>query len=165
MAADGAAQKFEAGIQLTGLHLHKIDEAPAGIGGRFHYNVTRLLAMDAELIHYPENPSGNFGESAALLGIRVGRRFGQMGVFAKGRAGVMHFGGQYFKSRLDVRTHFIVDTGGIIEFYPSKRTIVRIDSGDTTIYYGRARLFNRINPDALGTVHNFQPGLGIAFVF
>jgi hypothetical protein len=77
----------------------------------------------------------------------------------------MHFGGAYFEQRLDVRTHAIADVGGILEFYPSRRLFVRIDQGDTVIYYGGAKLFNRPNPDPLGTVHNYQPSFGIGIRF
>ena len=160
-----AAQTYEIGVQFTGVHLHKIDEAPFGIGARFNYNFTRFLAADTEITHYPENPSGNFGETAALAGIRAGKRLGRIGTFIKVRPGVMHFGGDYFKPRLDAKTHFIIDVGGVLEYYPSPHTFMRIDAGDTIIYFGSARLFNRPNPDALGTIHNFQPGVGFGFRF
>jgi len=158
-------QTYEIGLQVSGLHLHKIDETPVGLGVRFHYNLTRILAADAELTHYPENPSGNFGETAALAGFRGGKRFGRVGIFAKLRPGEMHFGGEFFSLRLDTKTHFMLDIGGVVEYYPSKRTFIRIDAGDAVIYYGSARFFNRPNPDALGTVHNFQPALGFGFRF
>lgn len=159
------AQKYEVGLQLTGLHLHKIDEAPFGIGARFHYNLLPVVAADVELTHYPENPSGNFGETGALFGFRLGRHFDPFGVFVKARAGVIHFGGDYFTLRLDQRTLPIVDIGAVIEYYPTPHTFLRIDAGDSVIYYGSARLFNRPNPDALGTVHNFQPGFGFGLRF
>jgi hypothetical protein len=160
-----AAQTYEVGLQLTGVHLHKIDEAPFGIGARFHYNFTRFVSADGEITHYPENPSGNFGETATLAGIRAGKRLGRIGTFIKVRPGVMHFGGDYFNQRLDAKTHFIMDVGGVLEYYPSPHTFMRIDAGDTIIYFGNARLFNRPNPDALGTIHNFQPGVGFGFRF
>jgi len=165
VSTNAAAQNFEAGIHVTGLHFHKIDEGPAGIGGRFHYNVRPLIGADAELTHYPSNSAGNFGETAALLGVRIGARVNRVGLFAKARPGVMHFGGDYFKTRLDDRTHFIMDVGGMVQYYFQHRVIVRLEFGDTTIYYGGAKLFNRPNPDALGTVHNFQSGLGLALRF
>jgi hypothetical protein len=58
-----------------------------------------------------------------------------------------------------------MDVGGVLEYYPSPHTFMRIDAGDTIIYFGSARLFNRVNPDALGTIHNFQPGVGFGFRF
>ncbi len=161
----GASQAFELGAQLTGMHLHKIDEAPFGVGARFHYNVTPYAAADAEWTKYPQNSSGNFGETAALIGGRAGKRFSRVGLFVKARFGVVHFGGRYFEQRLDRRTHALADIGGILEFYPSRRTFVRIDQGDAIIYYGGAKLFNRANPDALGTVHHYQPGFGFGFRF
>lgn len=164
-ASAAAAQTFEAGIQFTGLHLHKIDESPLGVGARFHYNLTRLLAADAELTHYPENPAGNFGETGALIGVRAGARFGRIGVFAKARSGVIHFGGAYFEARPNRRTRMMADLGGIFEYYPSRRTFIRLEAADAVIYYGSAVLFDRPNPDALGTVHNFQPGFGFGVRF
>ena len=163
LSANG--QDFEFGIQLTGLHLHKIDEGPVGIGGRLHYELLPLLSSDVEVTHYPENPSGNFGETAALFGVRAGKRFERIGFFAKVRPGLMHFGGAYFTDRLDRKTHFVLDAGGILEYYPNRRTFLRLDFGDTVIYYGAARLFNRPDPDSLGTVHNFQSGIGFGFRF
>jgi Outer membrane protein beta-barrel domain len=159
------AQRYEAGIQLTGVHLHKIDEGLFGIGARFHYNLTSVLAGDLELTHYPENSAGNFGESTILVGLRAGKHFNRFGAFIKGRPGWIHFGGDYFSSRLDHKTHFIVDLGGMLEYYPTLHTFVRLEGGDTVIYYGEAKLFNRPSPDALGTVHNFQSGAGFGFRF
>ena len=165
LVPSAGAETYEVGLQLTGVHLLKIDEAPFGIGARFNYNLTQFVAADGEITHYPENPSGNFGETAALAGIRAGKRVGRIGTFIKVRPGVMHFGGEYFKLRLDERTHFIMDVGVVLEYYPSPHTFIRVDAGDTIIYFGNARLFNRPNPDALGTIHNFQPGVGFGFRF
>jgi hypothetical protein len=159
------AQKNQIGIQVSGMHLHKIDEAPIGVGARYNYNFLPLLATDFEVSHYPENSSGNFGETTALFGIRAGVRIDRVGVFLKARPGVIHFGGEYFVQRLDQRTHPIFDLGGVVEYYPAAHIFLRIDAGDAVIYYGNARLFNRPNPDALGTVHNFQPGFGVGVRF
>jgi hypothetical protein len=164
-AINSSGQKYEAGVHITGLHLHKIDEGPVGFGGRFHYNVTPFIAADLEVTHFPENSAGNFGQTTGLFGVRAGKRFEHIGLFVKGRPGFMHFGGRYFQSRLQERMHSIVDGGAVIEYYPTKRMFIRIDTGDTVIYFGSARLFSRVNPDALGTIHNFQSGLGIGLFF
>jgi len=100
------AERYEVGVQITGVHLHKIDEGPFGVGGRFHYNFTPLVAADIELTHYPENPSGNFGETTTLLGARLGKHFDRFGAFVKARPGLIHFGGEYFSLRLDRKTHW-----------------------------------------------------------
>jgi hypothetical protein len=152
-APDLDAQRYEIGAQVTGLHLHKIDEAPVGIGGRFHFNINRFVASDFELTDY-------FSETTSLLGIRAGKRFDLFGAFVKGRLGVIHFGDD-----LDHRTHLLGDLGGMLEFYPTARTFVRIEAGDTVIYFGNTKVLNRPNPDALGTVHSFQPAIGFGFRF
>jgi hypothetical protein len=160
-----AAQKYEVGVQFSGMHLHKIDEAPVGVGVRFGYVVTPILTADAELTHCPENSSGNFGETFALAGGRIGKSFERVGIFGKLRGGVIHFGGDYFTQRLDRTTRSMLDAGGVFEYYPNRRIILRIDLSSAVIYYGDARLFNRPDPDALGTVHNFLPGFGVAVRF
>ncbi len=159
------AQKYELGAQFSGMHLHKIDEAPLGIGVRFNVQLLPLIGTDAELMHYPSNPSGNFGETTTLVGMRVGKSLGQLGIFGNVRPGIIHFGGDYFLQRLDQKTHFILNTGGTLEYYPNHRTFIRIEMADMIIYYGSARLFSRPNPDPLGTVHNFQPGFGFGVRF
>ena len=160
-----SAQKYEIGVQFSGMHLHKVDEAPVGVGVRFGYAMTSLLVADAELTHYPENSSGNFGETFALAGGQIGKRFERIGIYGKLRGGVIRFGGDYFTGHLDRRTRPMLDTGAVLEYYPNRRVILRIDLSDAVIYYGAARLFNRPNPDALGTVHNFLPGFGVSFRF
>jgi hypothetical protein len=135
-SAPAFAQTYELAVQLTGVHLHKTHESPFGVGGRFHYNLSALVAADMELTYYPENSSGNFGETGALVGVRAGKRFDRVGFFGKVRPGVMHFGGNYFNSRLDQETHLVFDVGGVFEYYPSRRTFMRIDVGDTVIHFG-----------------------------
>jgi hypothetical protein len=157
------AQKYELGVQASGMHLHKIDESPLGIGARFDYNFTPISAADLELTHYPQNSAGNFGETTGLFGIRIGPRLGRVGIFAKVRPGFIHFGGDSFTLRLNDKTHFVLDTGVVLEYYWHRHIVLRMDYGDLTIYYGSARLF--LNPNALGTVHNFQPGIGLAVRF
>jgi hypothetical protein len=129
----------EIGIGLTGTHLHKIDEAPVGISGRLFLNFHRNAALDAEVTRYP-------GKTSGLFGIKNGRRFDRFGVFGKARIGTWYFR----------RAYFAADLGGILEYYPSPRTAIRIDLGDTIIFYGG---------NALGTVHNFQPGIGFSYRF
>jgi hypothetical protein len=141
------------------------------VGARFHYNLRPWIAADVALMHYPENPSGNFGETSALFGIRAGTRLNRLGVFGQARPGLIHFGGDYFALRLERKTHPAFDAGAVLEYYPGQRVFLRIDLSDTIIFYGNARQFNRVDAngnltgDALGTVHNFQPAFGLGFRF
>ena len=129
----------ELGIGITGTHLHKIDEAPIGVYGRFFLNFSGNSALDAEVTRYSSKTS-------VLLGMKSGKRLDRFGGFAKARAGMWHFD----------RPVFAVDLGGVLEYYPSRRTVIRIDAGDTILFYGGP---------ALGTVHNFQPAIGFGYRF
>ena len=146
----------ELGIQLTGVHLHKIDEAPLGVGARFIFNFSAHTALDAEITRYRL-------ETATLLGMKSGFRFNRLGVFGKARAGLWHFGGSFFDRRLERKTIPAADVGGVLEYYPSPRTTIRIDLGDTILFYGSRSLLGITG--RLGSVHNFQPGLGFSFRF
>lgn len=129
----------EIGFGVTGTHLHKIDEAPVGISGRFFLNFSRSAAWDAEVTRYP-------GKTSVLSGMKIGKRLNRFGVFGKARAGIWHFD----------RAYFATDLGGVLEYYASRKTVLRIDLGDTILFYGGT---------ALGTVHNFQPGIGFSYRF
>jgi hypothetical protein len=129
----------EIGFGITGTHLHKIDETPVGVYGRFFLNFSRSIALDAEAAKYS-------GKTSVLAGVKVGKRFDRFGAFGKVRAGIWHFD----------REHFSSDIGGVLEYYPSRHTRIRIDVGDTILFYGGT---------ALGTVHNFQPGIGFGYAF
>lgn len=142
-----------------------------------------------------------------LFGVKAGKRFEKWGVFAKARPGVITFGkGAFditsvslqgggggprlacfgpdplapapcFSFRETRLTHAALDLGGVLEFYPSKQIVVRLDGGDTMIRYGQ-RTFNTLtqNP-ATGAItlipftspartrHSFQFVGGVGFRF
>jgi len=129
----------EIAVGVTGTHLHKIDDAPIGVYGRVFLNFNRSTAFDAEATAYP-------GKTSALFGIKSGKRFDRFGAFGKAREGMWHFD----------RGYFAADLGGVLEYYPSRHTTIRIDLGDTILFYGGT---------ALGTVHNFQPAIGFGYRF
>jgi len=133
------ASHVELGVDVTGTHLHKIDEAPTGGGARFLYNLSPAVALDMEVVRYP-------GKISALFGTKSGLRRARFGVFGKSRFGLWHF----------TRSYFAADIGSVLEYYPSSHTVVRLDIGDTIIFYGGTQL---------GTVHNFQPGIGFSYRF
>jgi hypothetical protein len=133
------APQIELGVDITGTHLHKIDQAPTGAGARFLFNFSRNFAFDTEVMGYP-------GKMSSLFGAKEGFRGNRFGVFGKSRVGLWYM----------TRSYFATDLGGVIEYYPSPHTAIRIDIGDTIIFYGGTRL---------GTVHNFQPGIGFSYRF
>src|SRR5262245_52061209 len=66
-------RRIEVGGFLTTIDLNDpVGEKPLGFGGRFAYNFKDNFAFDGEAAYFPENPSGNFGQTLALAGLRVG---------------------------------------------------------------------------------------------
>jgi len=59
-------------------------------------------------------------------------------------------------------TFFNIDVGGVFEYYPSRRTVFRMDVGDTIIRYA-AQEPKVINPTF--TRHNLQASVGFGFRF
>jgi len=148
--------------------------------------------------------TGHVGEG--LFGIKAGQRFRKWGIFAKARPGFASFSrgafnitpsstsvssGQgacfgtnpadppCFRFESTRVTPLAVDLGGVLEFYPSKRIVVRFDVGDTMLHY-RSRTFNTLignanNPTAAPTLtsitapsrtrHSFQFIGGVGFRF
>ena len=133
-----------------------LESAEAGFGGRFTFNFNKHLALEAEGNFFPHpnlyDPSRNGRLLQGQFGIKAGKRFGKFGVFAKARPGFASFSevltivgsqtidlnGQPFTFPIfDLRrkTYFSMDVGGVLEFYPSRRVLTRIDVGDTMIRY------------------------------
>src|SRR5262245_16891978 len=149
---------LELGIVITGAHLHKIDETPVGFGGRALLDVSKRVAFDFEATRYPH-------QTSVLMGLRSGWRSERFGVFGKARAGMMHFSSGAFERRLERRTLFLSDVGGCLEFYPSRRTSLRIDLAGMIIFYGKQIQLHQPRSGPVGTVHNFQPSVGVGFRF
>src|SRR5437588_11616 len=64
---------------------------------------------------------------------------------------------------------FSTEVGGVVEFYPSRRIVMRFDAGDTMIHYGRLPqpLVTDIGSPSIDTsarvTHNFQLISGVGF--
>ena len=158
----------------------------AGLGGRFTFNFNKHVAVEAEGNVFPHENFNDFTRSGRLLqgqfGLKAGKRFGKFGIFAKARPGLVSFSkalaqvgtitindanGQpvtfpiFGEKR---RTHFSMDLGGVLEFYPSRRILTRIDVGDTIIHYGSDSFFPFSQATSRNT-HNLQISAGIGFRF
>ena len=92
------------------------------------------------------------------FGVKVGKRFKKFGVFMKIRPGfvgftqasqftgfsaatlISAFGREIHYENAEFRvgkaTYPSADVGGVVEFYPSRRIVTRLDVGDTIIRYG-----------------------------
>jgi hypothetical protein len=205
-AQSADAPKVEVGVQFSSLSVTPppgaagTQNAP-GVGARVTYNFTDYFAVEAEGNLFADevvqtNATGG-GAQQAQFGVKAGRRFRRFGVFAKARPGFVSFAetldfraGQVtlpdgsvlpvVESFRERKTHFSMDVGGVLEFYPSRRLVVRFDAGDTIIRYGERNDFSQIiivpttGPatsvstvvrSPAETAHNFQFTAGIGFRF
>jgi len=178
-APDVDAHKAEVGVLYTGVNLEGFGETINGLGGRFGYNFNKNLALDTEFSFFPETHLGNsqFGQKTqAFAGVRAGARSRYVGAFVKARPGVMFIGEvtsgfNCSSSGLGQTCHpshnnFAFDAGGVLEFYPSSRAIVRLDAGDTIVRIRNATAGVIGSPVTTSdTTHNFQFSVGFGYRF
>lgn len=194
-ATPDRARKFEVGAQFSYLGLIDFtvidlpntvlafDEPQAGFGGRLTYNFTRSLAAEVQTDFYPAevrtfaNGRGGGRILQVQAGAKIGKRFEKFGVFGKLRPGAVSFSKTIvfdsfapITAHIERGTHFSLDAGGVLEFYPTPRIVARFDGGDTMIRYCSAR-FPFFNPNLTAielpadTRHQFQFSAGIGFRF
>lgn len=185
--------KFEIGGHFSSLTLDA-DTTEPGLGVRLTYNVNRNLAFEAEGNLFPHDARQrsfrNGGRATqGLFGVKIGKRYQRFGIFVKARPGLVSFtrgrfdvvpnndGSTFpFGFRTERLTHFALDVGGVLEFYPSRRIVTRFDAGDTIIRYGDTTVQSIQGfPDGTfltapitigGAVrHNFQFSAGVGFRF
>lgn len=196
------APKVEVGVQFSSLSITPPalfgTENAAGFGARVTYNLTNYFAVEAEGNFFPTGTTPTFttGGKAeqAQFGVKVGKRFKSFGIFAKARPGFVSFDDTikltstlvarvpgatprpFTEFGSERKTHFSTDVGGVLEFYPSRRLLVRFDVGDTIIRYGEHDVTGDtiviVTPDDLPIVrapaetrHNFQFSAGVGFRF
>lgn len=162
--------------------------AASGFGGRVGYNVNSNFAVEAEFNYFPRDRFGEGGRKVqGLFGVRAGKRFEHVGIYAKLRPGFVNFSRGDYTPRPNVlcvpfniepcfeperTTNFALDAGGVLELHTSKKTFVRLDAGDTLIRFGRRLAPLRTNNNVVfiveaegETTHNFQGGVGFGFRF
>jgi hypothetical protein len=178
--------KFEAAGQYVFIHHASFDQFNSGLGGRFGYNITRYLAAEGEFDFFPQKRSVlNAMDSSiiryydsqrceGLFGVKAGKRSRHIGIFGKARPGFFYIsqGKLYIDPRVRLirapeepqsQLRFAMDLGGIVEFYTSKRSFIRIDAGDTMINFTRSKWGDISNKDILS--HNLQLNVGMGFRF
>lgn len=183
--------KLEVGVHTTSLTVFDPDflgdVTHGGIGGRLTYNLNRSLAAEAEVNFFPQKnlfAAAGGNSIQAQFGVKAGKRFEKFGIFAKLRPGFLSVGDVFsvvpgplvivngfptINTKIERETLFTLDMGGVLEFYPSKRLVVRIDGGDTVIRYpkkfdvlfGAQSLVFTERPAKFE--HNFQFTAGVGF--
>ncbi len=110
-----------------------------GVAISSSHDINRWLGLDASVISLPGGDAPNYQDGGAeielLAGLRAGIQRPSYGVYGRFRAG-----GVSFASTIDDNTvpvpplvrswDFASDSGGIVEFYPRHRWIVRLDVGE-----------------------------------
>ena len=185
--AQSPARKAEIGAQFTLLKVSNhqegefalpadIDDTLVGGGIRLGYNVTDHFSVEAEgnIFRRPSDPEGR--RSQGLFGIKWGRRSGNAGLFAKARPGFMRFDRIFSfvrspQTNVEVKTnvYFALDLGAVVELYPSRRSIIRFDFGDTIVRFTN-RQIEGFETGAIPIIktnygHNFQFSAGVGFQF
>ena len=184
-------RKFEVGGLVTVISLNDFpsrifpgspgDSGVGGFGGRFSYNINDNFALDTEGSFFPKRQfdSEELGQKVqGFAGIKAGIRKKSFGVFAKARPGVMWFGDLPSIGDCDITSltsicrishdkNFALDLGGVIEFYPSDRLIIRGDIGDTLIRYQSRVVGPFTAPVVLSaaTKNNLQLSFGVGWRF
>lgn len=186
------APKVEVGGQFTTLDLRAPEfffppsTSEVGVGGRVGYNVTDYFGVEAELNFLPRRTTLG-GMRQGQFGVKAGKRWQKFGLFAKARPGFVSFGevsavvgvisfvglnGQSFSYPLigsKRRAVFSTDVGGVVEFYPARKLLVRVDVGDTVIHYRpkeiRPNEFTTFRDMPSGVRHNLQVTTGVAYRF
>jgi hypothetical protein len=184
------AGTVEVGAQFTSLTLpanQYSNFTEPGFGGRVTYNINDNIGVEGEVNFFLNKNVFGLGEGRATqgqFGVKAGRRYKHVGLFAKARPGFLtvgdvfsyqpgssiSFGFPVHNTRVGRETHFTTDLGGVLEFYPSRKTLVRFDAGDTIVRFGP-----HLEPDPINFTqlveqpsrikHNFQITAGIAFRF
>ena len=122
-----------------------------GFGGYASYRFYGVFYLDGDLLYFPRHPdfSGPHDGGSilqGLVGLKGGIRRNHFGFFGKVRPGFQSYSealssitssGQSTAAYTYGRsTNFVLDLGGIIELYPSERSTLRIEMGDTHLFYG-----------------------------
>jgi len=142
------------GASLTLIDPISSAEEKGGFGARVTYNVSPILAWDAEGDFFPSlslpGPQRGGRAFLALLGPKAGWRWQRIGLFLKARPGVVNFSDVLrIQTGTDPngtpffvvfpgghRTHLALDLGGTMEINTSRRTLIRIDVSEILLRYG-----------------------------
>ena len=164
-----AQTPFYAGAHLSVHGLPQPDQGNVGFGLRGGYEAyLPFISLEAELNFLPWSSGGSFGETQGFFGLKLGKKIGRWGGFLRVRPGFTHFGEGDFPNQLTESTKFALDLGGSIEYDFAPKVSLRLDLGDTRIYYGDAALLpSPGGPPGprLGTRNTFQSNIGIVVHF
>jgi hypothetical protein len=140
------------------VHLSFAQTQPNSGGGAFlSWNFSRCLSFDTTAFYSPHKDGFIFPQDGgttadAFAGFKAGIRRGRMGYFAKVRPGMIQFSRTVWRENLpalrwEKTTDYAMDSGGILEVYPSRHTLLRLEAGNTYIHYHAADIHLPQNQD------------------
>ncbi len=122
-----------------------------GLGGYASYRFYGVFYLDADLLYFPRStdfsgPQDGGTILQGLVGLKGGIRRNHFGFFGKVRPGFHSYsqaltgittsGGSTPVYTYDRSNNFVLDLGGIVEFYPGERSTLRLEIGDTHLFFG-----------------------------
>ena len=135
--------RFELGAEYSTIRENALNlqvKNVSGFGGRFDWNLSRHLAFESQVDFFPQDsaalPLVQGGRTLeAVFGVRAkviqSRHFS---VFGLVRPGLLHFTGVEVPSGLvnplynvTPASYFVLNLGGGLEYYPSRRWVLRAD--------------------------------------
>jgi len=121
-----------------------------GLGGYASYRFYGVFYVDGDLLYFPREPEFAGPHDGGtilqgLFGLKGGIRRNHFGIFGKVRPGFNSYSAaltgvnssQTSSSYTYGRsTNFVLDLGGVVEFYPRERDTLRVEIGDTHLFFG-----------------------------
>jgi hypothetical protein len=175
--------RWSLGLQFTGSNLpmdwegcHACRSFTPGTGITFDHRLTRFLWIDSEGNLYPGSgkTSEKGGAQEVLAGLKVGRSLHSWGIFSQVRPGFIRYDKTLApgsSTEYESTTRFALDLGGIVEYYISRHSTVRLNFGVTLVQYLTGLQdpmqppVNVLSPDYYATQGNFHIASGYTFRF
>jgi hypothetical protein len=192
------APRFEIGAHVTALDLGDfrlrvpdISKSERGAGGRITFNINDNVSIEGEVNIFPEDfrislPS--LGQLVTrrltkdrvnqyIIGVKAGFRSRRFGFFGKLRPGYVdaELRDETVNSNSALNSVFrtssgaMLDAGIVLEFYPTRHTMLRLDVGDTIIRFRTEPIAGNTTSNAVQTgvfrKHSIQVSAGFGFRF
>ncbi|PSH03277.1 MAG: hypothetical protein CXZ00_13180 [Acidobacteria bacterium] len=170
----------EFGLQYTHVNLPVLTskcakgcrESLSGVGFIAGYNFTRSIGFDSSVTFLP-NQKGSASMLQGQFGVKAGKRWERVGLFAKLRPGFIYYEHAWpgwGSSKPADLTRFACDLGGIVEIYAHRKGTIRMDAGATLVRYlsdhpdpHMSQIGSLLSPQYYVNQGNFQ--LSTSYVF
>ncbi len=123
--------------------------AEPGFGGYADYHLYKVFYLDGDILYFPRDtdtsgPHDGGQILEGLFGVKGGIRRNHFGIFGKVRPGFTSYSkalssvttsGNSLTYGYDRATNIALDLGGIVEFYPAEHSTIRLEVGDTHLFF------------------------------